>query len=205
MQLTDDWDERYRLGKTAWEDEEAAPATRELILANLPAGARVLELGCGRGVDSVWLAANGYRVAACDISPTAIAAARTRARAHGVEVAFFVADSLAEDVALPRRDAVFERGVLHTFVTDEARGRFAERVADLLEPGGLWLSVAGAAATRQEAEEAAVRHMARVSASQITAAVEPHFDVLSMQRVQYGFAGGPTDFEGFASVFRKRR
>src|ERR1700730_6476964 len=49
MQLTRDWDERYRNDDTAWEDEETAPATKNLILENLPKGRSVLELGCGRG------------------------------------------------------------------------------------------------------------------------------------------------------------
>jgi 2-polyprenyl-3-methyl-5-hydroxy-6-metoxy-1,4-benzoquinol methylase len=204
MQLTDDWDERYRRGRTAWEDDEPAPSTTRLVLQNLPVGSSVLEIGCGRGVDSVWMAETGYRVHACDVSPEAIHHARERARAAGVQVDFRVADVLQACSLLPKCDAVFDRGVLHTFVTDEGRTRFAGLIAELLQPGRLWLSIAGVAATKAEARAAARRHEARVSAAQIAEAVEERFDIVSMVRTLYGFPGTSTDFPAFACVFRRR-
>ena len=204
MQITHDWDERYRNGTTAWEDEETAPATQQLVLENVPRGKSVLEIGCGRGVDSVWLAKQGYRVIACDVSPTAVRQGKARARIHGVKVDFYVADILHDQAVLPHCDVVFERGVLHTFITDEGRSLFAKTIADLLNPGELWLSLAGIAATRKEADEASKRQEPRISASQIIDAVEPYFDIMSITRTDYGFAGGRTDFSAFASVLRRR-
>jgi SAM-dependent methyltransferase len=204
MQLTDEWDERYRTNTTAWEDDETAPATKHLILAHVPPGLSILELGCGRGVDSTWLAEQGYAVVACDISSTAIQQARERAGRRGITVDFRVADVLRDYSSLPRCHAVFERGVLHTFIDEEGRALFAQVVARLLDPGRLWLSLSGAAAAPEEAAEAAARLEARVAASQIAHAVEPYFDILSMTRTIYGFPDGPTDFPAFASVFRRR-
>jgi len=77
-------------------------------------------------------------------------------------------------------------------------------IAELLDPGHLWLSLSGIAATPEDAAEAAERLEARVAASQITRAVEPRFDIVSMTRTIYGFPGGPTDFRAFASVFGRR-
>src|SRR5437588_5922688 len=165
MQLTDAWEEKYQSRTTAWEDEETAASTKALIREHLLPGSSVLELGCGRGVDSIWLAEQGYRVVACDVSETAIQEAEARAQAAGADVAFHVADVMADHTMLPRCNLVFERGLLHTFVTDEGRALFARTVADLLEPGQLWLSIAGAAATRAEAAEAARQQIARISAS----------------------------------------
>jgi methyl halide transferase len=204
MQLTDQWDEVYRTNTTAWEDDEVAPATMDLILSHVPPGLSILELGCGRGVDSVWLAEQGYEVVACDISPTAIGHAQERAERHGLTVDFRVADVLRDYSSLPRCKAVFERGVFHTFITDEGRVLFAQTIAELLDPGHLWLSLSGVAATPEDAAEAAERLEARVAASQIAHAVEPYFDVVSITRTTYGFPGGRTDFPAFASVFRRR-
>jgi len=203
VQLTCDWDERYRNHDTAWEDEETAPATRNLILQHVRRGQAVLEVGCGRGVDSIWLAQAGYRVSACDVSKTAIQEAENAARSLGLPIAWHVTDVLQDRSMLPRCDAVFERGVLHTFVNDDGRSLFARGVADLLSTGQLWLSVAGAAANRKEASDATRRRQARISASQILDAVEPYFELVSMTRVLYGFPGGRTDFPAFASVFRR--
>lgn len=204
MQITQDWDERYRNDTTAWEDDETAPATKQLVLRNVPPGQSILEIGCGRGVDSVWLAEQGYRVAACDVSATAIREAEARAWEHGVHIDFHVADVLHDHARLPHCEVVFERGVLHTFTTDEGRALFAKTIADLLNPGELWLSLAGVAATRKEADDAAKRQEARISACQIADAVEPYFHIVSMTRVRYGVAGGRTDFPALASVFQRR-
>lgn len=204
MQITHDWDDRYRKSTTAWEDEETAPATKQLVLQNVPLGQSILEIGCGRGVDSIWLAEQGYRVVACDVSAAAVRQAKAKAREGAVHSDFHVADVLRDHASLPHCEVVFERGVLHTFITDEGRALFARTIADLLKPGELWLILAGIAATRKDAEEAAKRYEPRISASQIAEAVEPYFDILSVVRVRYGFPGRRTDFPAFASVFRRR-
>jgi ubiquinone/menaquinone biosynthesis C-methylase UbiE len=45
-------------------------------------GDRVLEIGCGTGVDACFLAEHGVNVVACDISPRMIAVARRRFASH---------------------------------------------------------------------------------------------------------------------------
>lgn len=52
--------------------------------ARFPAGARVLELGCGTGEDAVHLARRGVRVLATDGAPAMVEAARRKAREHGM-------------------------------------------------------------------------------------------------------------------------
>lgn len=204
MQLTGEWDERYRTNTTAWEDDEVAPATKRLISPHVQRSLSILEVGCRRGGDSIWLAEQGYQVVACDISPTAIEQARSGGERRGVTVDFRVTDVLRDHSSLPRCQAVFERGVLHTFITDEGRALFAQVIAELLDPGRLWLGLSGVAATPEEAAEAAKRLEARIAASQIARAVEPYFDIVSMTRTTYKFPGGPTDFPAFASVCQRR-
>jgi SAM-dependent methyltransferase len=51
----------------------------------VPAGARLLDLGCGPGTDAEWLAARGYRITAVDASPAMVAEARRRVEAAGLE------------------------------------------------------------------------------------------------------------------------
>lgn len=73
---------------------------------------RALDLGCGPGRNAVYLAAAGFDVDAVDLSPTAIAWGRERAREAGVEVAFRRADAFATELDGPY-DLVYDSGCLH--------------------------------------------------------------------------------------------
>ncbi|MGE7138692.1 class I SAM-dependent methyltransferase [Luteibacter sp. NPDC031894] len=53
--------------------------------AELPAGSRLLDLGCGTGLDAVEFARHGYHVVASDWSPEMIERTRARAVEAGVE------------------------------------------------------------------------------------------------------------------------
>ena len=53
------------------------------VVADLPPG-RALDLGCGEGADSVWLAHRGWDVVAVDISETALGRAKEAAGTRGV-------------------------------------------------------------------------------------------------------------------------
>jgi SAM-dependent methyltransferase len=53
---------------------------------------RALELACGAGHNSVWLASQGWQVDAVDISPVGLAHAQGLARTRGVRVNWIVAD-----------------------------------------------------------------------------------------------------------------
>lgn len=55
-------------------------------IATLPPG-RALDAGCGHGAETLWLAARGWRVDAVDVSPTALAHARSLAERAGEAVA----------------------------------------------------------------------------------------------------------------------
>src|ERR1700687_4020313 len=85
-QHTSDWDLRFRTGDTPWEDDAVAPCVVELVQAHARVGARVLEIGCGRGTTSLWLARRAYRVVAVDVSPHAIDIVRQRAEAAGLGI-----------------------------------------------------------------------------------------------------------------------
>jgi SAM-dependent methyltransferase len=63
----------------AFRDRTLAP-----ILATVPRGASVLDLGCGSGIDAARMAAAGYRVTAIDWSPAMVERTAARARAQGV-------------------------------------------------------------------------------------------------------------------------
>ncbi|MBB4919302.1 class I SAM-dependent methyltransferase [Streptosporangium saharense] len=74
--------ERYYRARRAW-DTHVNPLLAETVAPLSPGTA--LDLGCGAGGDTVWLAQRGWRVTAVDISTTAVERVRRRARELGLE------------------------------------------------------------------------------------------------------------------------
>src|SRR5262249_11994149 len=73
----------------AWEAE----ALDRIIKESWGEGARrVLDAACGIGTQALGLAALGYQVAGCDLSPAAVERARREAAARGLAITFSVAD-----------------------------------------------------------------------------------------------------------------
>lgn len=60
----------------------------------VPKTGKLLELGCGAGNLTLWLAEKGYDVYGVDISPTAIAWAQEKARECNIEADFWVGNVL---------------------------------------------------------------------------------------------------------------
>jgi SAM-dependent methyltransferase len=74
----------------------------ELLRPNVPPGGAVLDLGCGPGWTSLFLARAGYDVVGVDISERMIEVARDRSRRENTPAKFLVADM--EELALERSD-----------------------------------------------------------------------------------------------------
>lgn len=66
------------------------------FLSDLNPGARVLEIGCGAGHDSAWLAARGIQVVSCDPAPGMIQQTQQRVEHAGVAQAVTLATVGAE-------------------------------------------------------------------------------------------------------------
>jgi SAM-dependent methyltransferase len=113
---------------------ERSPLARLLDEA-IPDDARVLDLGCGTGQMTIFLA-NGKRlVVGADLTRASLALAADAARRFDVERAFFVETDLRRPgLAEGRFDVVLSLGVLHH--TPDPRAAFAS-LARLARPGGV--------------------------------------------------------------------
>jgi SAM-dependent methyltransferase len=98
---------------------------------------RALDLGCGPGRNAIHLAAAGFAVDAVDLSPTAIAWARDRARDAGTEVHFHCGDAFtatATDLAGPY-DLIYDSGCFH-HLPPHRRISYLALLDRALAPGG---------------------------------------------------------------------
>ena len=89
------WEERYASRPQVWSGR-ANQVLVDLVSGFAPRTA--LDLGCGEGGDAVWLAQQGWRVTAVDISTTAVERGRAAAADLGVPAdrITWVAQDLAE-------------------------------------------------------------------------------------------------------------
>jgi SAM-dependent methyltransferase len=92
---------------------------------------RVLELGCGNGVNAVFMAERGCEVTAVDLSTTALRMARDKAKLAGVSVDLVESDIFALDSRLDGYDFVFDRGMFHhvpAFEFEDYKNLVADRL-----------------------------------------------------------------------------
>ncbi len=106
----------------------------EQVVAARPDRGRALDLGCGSGVDSVFLAQHGWQVTSLDFMPQAVEMTRKRAEAAGVTVNAQVAD-ITTWPGDGTFDVIVDAGCLHAL---EIGDRPAYR-RNLLQ----WLAIGG--------------------------------------------------------------
>ena len=86
------WNERYRLRERPAEDLDAAPTPLLVETAAKLKPGKALDLACGAGRNSLWLAEHGWQVTAVDGAPAAIEILRTRASERALKITTVVAD-----------------------------------------------------------------------------------------------------------------
>ena len=98
-------------------------------------GQAVLDVACGEGRNSVWLARQGCDVAGIDISPLARQKARRLAEKHAVSVAWDQADIRTFNWGGARFDAIV--CIFIQFAAPADRERLFTGFLDTLKPGGI--------------------------------------------------------------------
>ncbi|MFB6096755.1 MAG: class I SAM-dependent methyltransferase [Haloferacaceae archaeon] len=100
----------------------------------------VLDVGCGTGELSLYLARNGHDVLGIDLSPLAVRQATEKARWRRVDAHFLVWDALALS-ALAEAGfgfrTVVDSAMFHV-LGDRERDRFVDGLGAVVRPGGLY-------------------------------------------------------------------
>lgn len=130
--LADAFDGQAEKFEKAPVQSDRAALARLVAFADLPPGARLLDVGCGPGLVCEAFLEEGASVVGVDLSAEMVRRARERNDRFG-ERAEFVQGSLYDDISGAPFDAVVSRYVLHH--VEDARAFLARQVA-LLRPGG---------------------------------------------------------------------
>ena len=128
------WSTRYR---DAGEDYVFGTTANRFLAAQsalLGSGRTALSVADGEGRNAVWLAEQGLRVTATEISPVALEKARKLAAGRHVEVDFVLADAVAWDY--PEAAFDFVVGIFIQFADPVQRAHIFAGMARALRPGG---------------------------------------------------------------------
>jgi SAM-dependent methyltransferase len=135
------WDEYYRrypLEELGWELGKPRTILVEYMEKRFFPKGKALDICCGAGTNTVYLAQNGYDVTGIDISTTAIQIAKKKAMAARVSIDFLAASF----IDLPFIDGVFsfvwDMGCFH-HVEVEERSKFIDGVHRTLKSDGVYM------------------------------------------------------------------
>ena len=131
----------YLFGFKPWDSGVTPPELVAFVEGN-PAG-KSLDLGCGTGTNTVYLAQKGWEATGIDFVPRAIATARKRAAAAGVSPRLMVGDvtRLTELGIGSGYNLLFDLGCFHS-IPDAGRDAYV-KAASAVAAGGATLLMFG--------------------------------------------------------------
>ena len=135
------WDRSYRDGSYLehWDPPRVPGELPGLVASRVvPAGATVLDVGCGAGLEAVWMAERGFAVVGVDSSREGVLRAEERAARAGVEVDWRPGSVYDLPIGDASIDLILDRGCLHG-IDREDRPDYAAEIDRVLRPGGLLL------------------------------------------------------------------
>jgi len=119
-----------------WEPIYPSPELAALVAVGVfEKDARILDVGCGGGLDAIFLAQCGFDLIGIDISPAALRVAKRRARKTKVRVDWRLGDVLALPLEDEAVDFIIDRGLLHV-IDNKCRSKYSSELYRVLKPHG---------------------------------------------------------------------
>jgi SAM-dependent methyltransferase len=198
MEAEERFKKRYESGDTPWDIGKPDFNLIQTVTTMAIEPCTALDIGCGTGDNSVWLAQKNFHVIGIDISEIAIQKAIEKASKANVKCTFMVIDFFTNKIAGAPFGFAFDRGCFHALNVDEERKSFAENVAAHLEENGLWLSLVGNADGQRQGPGPPRR-----TARDIVNPVEHYFEILSLVSSYFGSIR-PNPPRAWVCLMRKR-
>ena len=124
------------LGAWAWGDIRIPKELNELVKTNNPK--TTLELGCGLGRFSNYMAKQGIKATGVDFSSVAIENAKKRVAKYEGKTTFIVGDVTKLEMIIEQFDVSFDIGCFHC-LNEEGQQKYVSEIYRLLKPEGTHL------------------------------------------------------------------
>lgn len=135
-----DWEDVYAKKSTPWDVNQPEDELVRFVERKVISPCKVLELGCGHGNDAIFLAKNGFKVTAIDISEKAIMEAKRRAKEADVRINFLVEDASQLSTLKDTFQFIYDRACFH-FIHEEKRTGYLTNIKRLLEKDGYYILI----------------------------------------------------------------
>ncbi|MCB0908595.1 MAG: methyltransferase domain-containing protein [Nocardioidaceae bacterium] len=178
-----DWDEHYSAEKRVWSGNPNHALVTEM--GGMTPG-RALDVGCGEGADAIWLAQQGWRVTALDVSSVALERGRAAAAEAGVEVTWVHAG--LTEAALP--EGGFDLVSAFYPAIPDSVGEPLATLLRLVAPGGTLLFVHHADVDWTEARERGFDPDAYLQVEEVAAGVPADWTVVVDGKRDREISGG---------------
>jgi SAM-dependent methyltransferase len=129
----------YVFDQPRWDTNIPVPELDEVMRQTRPG--KALDLGCGSGVNTCYLAQHGWQVDGVDFVPLAIWRARRRMKKAGLSANLVVGD-VTQLSKLPLRgpfNLALDVGCLHSLGEERAARKYVHGLEQCLKPGGGFL------------------------------------------------------------------
>lgn len=191
----------YGLGFTPWDGHALATSLRELIegtadSSTLAPGA-ALDVGCGTGDSSLYLAQHGWQVTGVDFVPKALDKAHAKARAANLPIDFVQADvtHLSAAGIDTKFQLIVDNGCLHG-MSDGDRDLYVQEITAAAAPGARLLIVAAPPG-------GPVRFLG-LDRAEVERRFTPAWTLLSTAAEKMAFANGPAYRHTPVALIRNR-
>lgn len=128
---------QYRFSKPPWDSGITPPEVVAFFAKNSVHG-RALDVGCGTGTNSIFLAQHGLQVVSIDYSPQAIATARAKTQHLNLGIDFHVADVTQLNFLQDPFDYVLDIGCFHG-IPLAGRQKYAAHLARLTQRDSVFM------------------------------------------------------------------
>ncbi|MCF8026429.1 MAG: class I SAM-dependent methyltransferase [Desulfobacteraceae bacterium] len=199
MTVKEGYKKRYKSGDTPWDIGRPDFNLIEVVSQRPVSSCKALDIGCGTGDNSIWLAQNNFKVTGTDTSEDAIEKATEKSLKAGVECHFMLVDFLENQIKGAPFGFIFDRGCFHSFNSEIDRKKFAENVAAHLGESGLWLTIVGNADEHRQGPGPPQR-----TATDIVLAVESYFEILLLESSLFG-SNSPTPPRAWRCLMQRRK
>lgn len=193
------WETHYQSGSPPWETGQPSQELARVIAEENIKPCRVIDLGCGSGINSVWLAQHGFEVTGVDVTPLAIEQARQRAAGAKVNVHFVLGDLLDFREPLEPFPFFFDRGCYHAVRQPDVQ-LFLRTLTRLTAPGSLGLVLTGNAREPPPAGQGPPV----VSEQEIRAELGSIFEIVRLREFRFDAIGNDAGPLAWSCLIRRK-
>ncbi len=199
-----DWDDFYRQGTPPWDTGLLEPDFQKVIKSNIiPPRCTTLEIGCGSGIEAIFMAEHRFQMTAVDCSAMAIDRAHTRAREKNLWLCIVNEDIFKyTNQNKMQYDFVYDIGFYH-FIRRSFLSHYINLLWRITKPGSYYYTLAGSDEEEFDPEDVRQYFLPTVSQEDIFNELGSLFEVVEIRPGTIYSRARKEPFKAWSCLFRR--